>query len=307
MPIINNPRSGALVQEKSLEMYQNRNIIRLLAPAILIGLLCPLRIATERTRVVEQYPKTEVTKVKVVANAKYVWAVSSSWSNDDTSFYAFISSDNPKRLNVVFIPYETPADAMNFGVLYQIRFNESGEFLESDSQYHLAAKALPETLNYTATYTGIIKHLRNDGTVEKTAQTESSSFISGWLGSKDSDSSLFDSGNTKDNFSFITVLLVFLILATLLIGQGLRRSKFSYGEKQQLRSPSLAPYLLKFFLSSDEELESIIGDLLEEYSEFNSITKARSWLYRQVLASVLPLVLKKLRNRLASYFGKRVH
>ncbi|MDQ1591611.1 MAG: hypothetical protein QOG71_2238 [Pyrinomonadaceae bacterium] len=64
--------------------------------------------------------------------------------------------------------------------------------------------------------------------------------------------------------------------------------------------------LLKLITSSSDEQENIIGDLLEEFNEYPSRLPAHFWLYKQVLKSVLPLIYKTARNRLASYFGERV-
>lgn len=65
--------------------------------------------------------------------------------------------------------------------------------------------------------------------------------------------------------------------------------------------------LLKLFLPSDEEQEYIIGDLLEEYGQFQSRTKAYFWLCKQVMNSALPLVIKVIRHSIASRLGKEIN
>lgn len=299
-------------------MHHNRSIIRLLVPAILIGLLCPLRLAIERTRIVEHYHKTEA--IKEASNHRDVFLFSQPSLADDTDVtdvYAFVSPDRPDMVTIIadFVPYQSPAGGPNFfkfddDVLYQIRFDNNGDArLDTIIEFQgLLSKASLKMLDYTFMSTRITEHLRNDGTVEKAAQTKASSSNFGWLGRKDNalSPSVFDADDITDKISFITVLLIFLIPAILLIGKGLSGSGFSYDENQQFRNPLLVPYLLRFLLLSDEEQESIIGDLFEEYSQFNSIIKAHIWLYRQILKSVLPLVFKNLKSRFASYFGERV-
>jgi phage-related protein len=64
--------------------------------------------------------------------------------------------------------------------------------------------------------------------------------------------------------------------------------------------------LLGLISSCGEEQENIVGDLLEEFNEFPSRVRAHLWLYKQVLKSVLPLIYKTAKTRLASYLGERV-
>lgn len=74
-------------------------------------------------------------------------------------------------------------------------------------------------------------------------------------------------------------------------------------------TPSSQPVIFKHLIalstSSLEEQENMIGDLLEEFSEFDSKSKGYLWLYKQVLKSVLHLVYRNVKNRLTSYFGER--
>lgn len=72
-----------------------------------------------------------------------------------------------------------------------------------------------------------------------------------------------------------------------------------------IRRPNTAADLLQLILPSSKERENIIGDLVEEYSQFPSRLQAHLWLYKQVLKSVLPLVYKNLKSRLASLFDVR--
>ncbi|MDQ3816208.1 MAG: hypothetical protein M3362_00790 [Acidobacteriota bacterium] len=54
------------------------------------------------------------------------------------------------------------------------------------------------------------------------------------------------------------------------------------------------------------EQEYIIGDLMEEFSLFESRSKACFWLFRQVIKSTAHLILKTIQSRLASMFGRRI-
>jgi hypothetical protein len=76
--------------------------------------------------------------------------------------------------------------------------------------------------------------------------------------------------------------------------------------EEHLKSASFAIRLLVLFLLSDDERESLAGDLIEEHSEFQSRFRADVWLYIQILKSALPLICKNLKNRLAYYFGERI-
>jgi hypothetical protein len=67
----------------------------------------------------------------------------------------------------------------------------------------------------------------------------------------------------------------------------------------------LAARLLKSILS-DEDREHIIGDVIEEFSLFESKLKAYLWLYKQVLTSAWPLICKTVERNLASMFKKRI-
>lgn len=66
-----------------------------------------------------------------------------------------------------------------------------------------------------------------------------------------------------------------------------------------------AARLLKSFLS-DEDREHIIGDVVEEFSLFESKLKAYLWLYKQVVTSAWPLVCNTIERKLASMFKKRI-
>jgi len=54
------------------------------------------------------------------------------------------------------------------------------------------------------------------------------------------------------------------------------------------------------------EQEHVIGDLIEEFNRFPSRLDAYLWLYKQVIKSIVPLLLKTIKNRLVSYFGERI-
>lgn len=77
--------------------------------------------------------------------------------------------------------------------------------------------------------------------------------------------------------------------------------------KRRPQSKSIASLccLLRLFLT-EEDVENIVGDLWEEYTNFQSKADGHVWLYKQVLKSVLPLVAKTIRSRLASYFRGRI-
>lgn len=82
--------------------------------------------------------------------------------------------------------------------------------------------------------------------------------------------------------------------------------KEPYQSDKLYNEPRIAVRLLETLLPSDESQQNVIGDVLEEFAEFKSKTTAYIWLYKQVLKSVLPLVYKNLKSRLASYFGERI-
>jgi hypothetical protein len=54
------------------------------------------------------------------------------------------------------------------------------------------------------------------------------------------------------------------------------------------------------------ELQYIFGDLAEEFSLFESSTTAYFWLFRQILKSIVPLVLKHIRRLLESVLRRRI-
>jgi hypothetical protein len=57
---------------------------------------------------------------------------------------------------------------------------------------------------------------------------------------------------------------------------------------------------------TEEEQETLVGDLLEEYSLFQSKREGRIWVFEQIVKSIPPLVYKNVKERLASYFGAGV-
>jgi hypothetical protein len=93
------------------------------------------------------------------------------------------------------------------------------------------------------------------------------------------------------------IVTVFLLAAVLTVLDNLSNI---------IRQPNTAADLLQLVLPSSKEREYIIGDLIEEYSQFPSRLQAHLWLYKQVLKSVLPLAYQTLKSRLASYLGERI-
>ena len=113
-------------------------------------------------------------------------------------------------------------------------------------------------------------------------------------------------------FGTIFLILVFLFTMTpiimVLIATGfILWTLISISLKPRFRNASnhLQRRLISLALS-DEDKENVIGDLSEEFREFKSKRRAYIWLCKQVLKSVLPLVYKNLRGRLAFYFGERI-
>lgn len=91
-------------------------------------------------------------------------------------------------------------------------------------------------------------------------------------------------------------LIVWLVLGVFLL----------YGiSKSSSKSPSHAPRVAERFLSpllSKERCESVVGDLQEEYEvrlKGAGLTRARLWLYGQVLTSVRPLLLEAIKAKLS--------
>ena len=102
-------------------------------------------------------------------------------------------------------------------------------------------------------------------------------------------------------------LLELGLVATFWIG-GRTIFSFLFGSstasgKSIRRTQTLRKSLLKDILPSGEELENLIGDLIEEYNEIPSRTEARRWLYKQLIKSVLPLVYETVKNKLSSRLG----
>lgn len=70
--------------------------------------------------------------------------------------------------------------------------------------------------------------------------------------------------------------------------------------------PTAIIRVFKVAIRPDKAWENVIGDLLEEYSQFPSKLDANLWLQKQLLESLPYLLLKAVKNRLASYFRERV-
>lgn len=75
---------------------------------------------------------------------------------------------------------------------------------------------------------------------------------------------------------------------------------------KHVNEPKMVVRLLKLVIPSNAEQQNIIGDLLEEFSLFESKPKAYLWLYKQILTSACPLFWKTIKNKLASVFSERV-
>lgn len=111
----------------------------------------------------------------------------------------------------------------------------------------------------------------------------------------------------------IALTLLFLWVSTgfYIVGKDLksyisRVSKEPAQPSKWHNEPEMAVRLLQSLLPLDKSRQNIIGDLLEEFSEFESKTTSYLWLYKQILKSVLPLAYEAVKNRLASYFGERI-
>jgi len=114
----------------------------------------------------------------------------------------------------------------------------------------------------------------------------------------------FNSFPLSDVLMTIAVAIVFIMVRQI--------KKFSDSEShnrpQQNRAAHklhLTARLLKLTGASEEERENIVGDLWEEFNEFDSRLAAYIWLYKQALKSVLPLAYKTIKGRLASLFDVR--
>lgn len=104
--------------------------------------------------------------------------------------------------------------------------------------------------------------------------------------------------------SVLLSLIRYLYLTVRVKGQIAKDAKFSWQERDL---PSAAKRLLSLILASGEEQENIVGDLFEEYLQFNSKAEASVWLYKQVFMSALPLIYKSLRRTAITRFGARVN
>lgn len=109
----------------------------------------------------------------------------------------------------------------------------------------------------------------------------------------------------------ISLLIVVAIGAVLLFWRVSNRL-FSQADSKplQLSRPSTkieprgAVYLLSLLIPSNEDKDCIIGDLIEEYAQFQSRAAAYIWIYKQVFRSATSLVYKNIKYRLVSYVRK---
>jgi hypothetical protein len=111
--------------------------------------------------------------------------------------------------------------------------------------------------------------------------------------------------------SIASIVQVGLMVVMFNLLLGIRSSEKSITKpnsrpSQSKATPRKIPRLLTFLLSFDKEHETMIGDLIETANEFSSILSGHLWLYKQVLKSIVPLICKAVKNRLAAYFGERV-
>lgn len=75
--------------------------------------------------------------------------------------------------------------------------------------------------------------------------------------------------------------------------------------RSETHQSKTAEIFFKLLVSAEEE-DNIIGDLIEEYEQIESKVEAHVWLYKQILKSILPLMYKTIKKRLASRSGKRI-
>jgi hypothetical protein len=102
----------------------------------------------------------------------------------------------------------------------------------------------------------------------------------------------------------LVIVLCFLLTISRIAYNGVLRLQAE--ESVKTDAPRIVTFLLKLIIPSTEEQENLIGDLLEEYNQFPSKLSAHLWLYKQVLKSVLPLIYKSVKSRLAARFGERI-
>jgi hypothetical protein len=74
-----------------------------------------------------------------------------------------------------------------------------------------------------------------------------------------------------------------------------------FGESIRRRHKKDAEWVLTTLIK-EEEFTSLVGDLLEEYSQLSPQAKADVWLFKQVVKSIIPLMCKVIKSRLASYY-----
>lgn len=101
----------------------------------------------------------------------------------------------------------------------------------------------------------------------------------------------------------VSVMLGIIIVAFLIISFGvLVKSIFAFVSAIILirKEPYGYVYLLKPILSSDEELNVIVGDLIEEFLQIDSKARAHVWLCNQIIMSVPPLIYRVIRSALTS-------
>src|SRR2546421_9812762 len=98
----------------------------------------------------------------------------------------------------------------------------------------------------------------------------------------------------------IALPLAFFYLLLVISGfEGNKRSRSKFIPANN-KSPSfpenaIAIRLLKILLPCNEQ-ENVIGDLIEEYLQFQSTTRAYFWLYKQIITSALSLFLRAIRE-----------
>lgn len=102
-------------------------------------------------------------------------------------------------------------------------------------------------------------------------------------------------------------LLLWTLLATVLFISGC----CLYGVIEFFRLPDAKVSLIVGILRSlnlpQSEAEYIAGDLLEEFNEITSRSKAYLWLIKQILQSALPLAHEVIKSSVGLWLGKRTH
>lgn len=102
-----------------------------------------------------------------------------------------------------------------------------------------------------------------------------------------------------------TAFIIFGIIIGVGLLKSLSKTTGSTGRKELPRiTQRIFVRLLK-----DEDLECLIGDLLEEYQEKVervSVERAKLWLYWQICHSILPLALEAARAKLYSWLHQGV-